>query len=569
MSTPPGIPGRGPVGCRNPTGAALIESPARVRGSQAFDLVLPRLLRWTLWWLIAAGLLVRILRQPTIAGTYDGRLDELLYAGQRLLEGQWLYDGLVNGSQPLAQLLYAPSAWLGSLTAHRLVILAVNLLGAVLLARALRQLGAAGLIHLRPDSLVPLLGGALFLVLGQMFPGGLSGQPVQFANTFLVLALHGVSRLLLQRPHPSSRRDVVELAMVGAALGLAVACAQSLVSPLLMVVVLVLLLVPRPLVRLVPLLAGGLAAAALAFLPYGVLPGGVAQAWAGAVQLPLELAGRRAPEGDRLLPLVGDVLATNVAGLPIWLLVVVPALGLLNLAARQWRQPFQQVERVLWLPALALIFVLELLLSLQRAALEKGDLQLVVLPLLLIMICGFGDMEGRPRTIRRIARVAMVALLLVVLNNTFVASLLNAPRRPKAPVLAVEADRAVARRYLAGLAPSERRFTAPQDVALQRQLRQPATTVGIGPQWSLNQQELTASWATRRLGLPTSIKSACHQLMDPANRHIVWMRTDPVGPNTAVFLRGCLERQPGQWQEISEELGLRSGQYRVFRRQSP
>lgn len=530
---------------------------------------MPRLLRWTLWWLILVGLLVRSLRQPTIAGTYDGRLDELLYAGQRILQGQWLYDGLVHGSQPLVQLLYAPSAWLGSLMAHRVVVLAVNLLGAILLARTLRHLGAAGLIHLRPDSLVPLLGGALYLVFGQMFPGGLSGQPVHFANTFLVLALHGVSRLLPERPHPSPRRDGAQMVMVGAALVLAVACDQTLASPLLMVVLLVLLLVPHPLVRVVPLVAGGLAAVALAFLPYAVLPDGVAKAWAGAVQLPLELAARRAPEGDRLLPLVGDVLATNVAGLPIWLLLAVPVFGLLNLVARQWRQPFQQVERVLWLPALALVFVLELLLSLQRGAFEKGDLQQVVLPLLLIMTCGFGDMEARPVTIRRIARLVMVVILLIVLNNTFVASLLNTPRRLQAPVQAVEADRTAARGYLAALPPVERRFTAPQDVALQRQLRQPATTVGIGPQWSLNQQGLTASWATRRLGLPTSTEGVCRQLTDPANRHLVWMRTDPEGPNTEAFLRGCLERQPGQWQDISGELGLRSGEYRVFQRLAP
>jgi hypothetical protein len=530
---------------------------------------MPRLLRWTLWWLIGVGLLVSSLRQPTIAGTYDGRLDELLYAGQRLLEGQWLYDGLVNGSQPLVQLLYAPSAWLGSLMAHRVVILAVNLLGAILLARTLRQLGAAGLIHLRPDSLVPLLGGALYLVFSQMLPGGLSGQPVHFANTFLVLALHGVSRLLPERPHPSPRRDGAELVLVGAALVLAVACNQTLASPLLMVVLLVLLLAPHPLVRVVPLVAGGLAAAALAFLPYAVLPGGVAMAWAGAVQLPLELAARQAPEGDRLLPLVGDLLATNVAGLPIWLLAAVPAFGLLCLVARQWRQPFQQVERVLWLPALALVSVLELLLSMQLGAFEKGDLQQVVLPLLLIMACGFADMEARPRPIRRTARVVMVVILLIFLNNTFVASLLNAPRRPRAPVQAVEADRTAARGYLAGRPPEERRFTAPQDVALQRQLRQPATTVGIGRQWSLNQQGLTASWATRRLGLPTSREGVCRQLTDPANRHLVWMRTDPEGPNTEAFLRGCLKRQPGQWQDISGELGLRSGEYRVFRRLAP
>jgi hypothetical protein len=512
---------------------------------------------------------VRSLRQPTIAGTYDGRLDELLYAGQRLLAGQWLYDGLVNGSQPLIQLLYAPSAWLGSLTAHRVVVLAVNLLGAILLARTLRQLGAAGLVHLRPDSLVPLLGGALYLVFGQMLPGGLSGQPVHFANTFLVLALHGVSRQLPERLHPSRRRDGAEMVVVGAALVLAAACDQTLVSPLLMVVLLVLLLAPHPLVRVVPLVIGGLVAAALAFLPYAAVPGGVAMAWAGAVQLPLELAARRAPVVDRLLPMVGDLLATNVAGLPIWLLVAVPVFGLLNLAARQWRHPFPQVERVLWLPALALVSVLELLLSLQRGAFEKGELQQVVLPLLLIMCCGFGEMEARPRAIRRIAQVVMVVILLIVLNNTFVASLLNGPRRPEAPVQAVEADRTAARGYLAVLPPEDRRFTAPQDVALQRQLRQPATTVGIGPQWSLNQQGLTASWATRRLGLPTTIEGVCQQLTDPANRHLVWMRTDPDGPNTEAFLRGCLERQPGRWQDISGELGLQSGEYRVFRRLAP
>jgi len=548
----------------------LTESPARVRDSQALDLALPRFLAPTLWSLIVVGLLVRILLQPTIAGTYDVRLDELLYAGQRLLEGQWLFDGLVNGTQPLAQMLYAPSAWVGSLTAHRLLILGANLLGGILLARALRHLGAARLILLRPDSMVPLLGGTVFVVLGQMFPGALSGQLVQFANVFLVLGLHGVSRLV-SRAQRSTRQDWPVLMLVGAALVLAAACCVALASPLLMVVVLVLLLVPGRLVLLAPLVAGGLAAVALGYLPYLFLPGGVSLAWAGAVQLPLEWSVRLSPEIDRLMPVLGEFLRVNVAGLPIWLLAVVPVLGLCSLTVRQWRLPAfrARADRVLLLPVLALIFMLELLLSLQRGDLEKGDLQLVVLPLLLIMACGFAEMEARPRSIRWIARVVMLGMLLIFLNNTFVSSLLNPPRRPRAPVLALEADRTAARRYLAGLAPSERRFTAPQDVALQRQLRQRATTVGIGPKWSLNQQDLVASWATQRLALPTTPESACRQLTDPANHHIVWMRTDPVGPNTAVFLRGCLERQPGQWQDISGELGLRSGEDRVFRRLAP
>ena len=549
---------------------ALTESPARVRDSQALDPALPRFLPPTLWSLIVVGLLVRILRQPTIAGTYDVRLDELLYAGQRLLEGQWLFDGLVNGTQPLVQLLYAPSAWLGSLTAHRLLILAINLLGGILLARALRHFGAAGLIRLRPDSIVPLLGGAVFVVLGQMFPGALSGQPVQFANGFLVLGMHAVSRLVAQSPRPV-RQSGPEQMLVGAALVLAMLCSPALVSPLLMLVVLVLMLLPHPLVRLPPLLAGGLAAAALCFGPYLFLPAGVSLAWAGAVQLPLEWSVRFSPEVDRLMPVLAEFFSTNVAGLPIWLLVVVPILGLISLTVRQWRLPVfrARADRVLLIPVLTVIFLVELLLSLQRGDLEKGDLLLVVLPLLLIMTCGFGEMEARPRSIRWIARVVMLGMLLIFLNNTFVSSVLNPPRRPRPLVLALEADRTAARRYLAALAPEERRFTAPQDVALQRQLRQPATTVGIGPKWSLNQQDLVASWATRRLDLPTSPESACRQLTDPGNRHLVWMRTDPVGPNTEAFLRRCLQREPGLWQDISEDLGLRSRQYRVFRRLAP
>jgi len=532
------------------------------------DPALPRFLAPTLWSLIVVGLLVRILHQPTIAGTYDVRLDELLYAGQRLLEGQWLFDGLVNGTQPFAQLLYAPSARLGSLTAHRLLLLGLNVLGGILLARALRHLGTSRLILLRPGSMVPLLGGTLFVVLGQMFPGALSGQLVHFANLLLVLGFYGVSRLVV-RAKCSALQDVPGLMLVGAALTLAVTCCGALASPLLMVLVLFLLLVPRPLVRLVPLLTGGLAAAAVCYLPYLFLPGGISLAWAGAVQLPLEWSVRFSPEVDRLMPVLGEFLSVNVAGLPIWLLAVVPVLGLFSLTVRQWRLPTfrARADRVLLIPVLALIFMVELLLSLQRGDLEKGDLQLVVLPLLLIMTCGFGEMESRPRSIRWLARVVMLAMLLIFLNNTFIVTIASTPRRPRPPVLALEADRTAARRYLAALPVEERRFTAPQDVALQWQLRQPATTVGIGPKWSLNQQDLTPSWATQRLDLPTSPESACRQLTDPANRHLVWMRTDPVGPNTAVFLQGCLQRQPGRWQDISRDLGLRSGQYRVFRRQ--
>ena len=533
----------------------MSESPARARGTANRSLRLPRGLFPALWLLSGVGLLVRVLRQPTIAGTYDVKLDELLYAGQRLLQGELVYAGLVNGSLPLVQWLYAPSAWVGGLTAHRLLILAVNLVGGLLLVGALRHLAAAGLVALRPGSRVPWAAATAFVIGGQMFPGGMSGHPHQFANTFLVLALYAASR--------------ARLAGAGAALVLALECFPRISSPLLMVALLALVLiqVPRPLAVLAPLLAGAAAMALLTIAPYAALPHGPALVWAGAVQLPLEVANGFPAEGDRLLPLLGKFLSTPVAGLPIWLMVLVPCLGLVDLAAREGREPGRHGERLLLLPALSVIFVLEVLLSFQRGTFEKGDMLLLVLPLVLILACGFAEMErSNRRWIRAGGLVAMLLMSLIFFNNTFVNSLGQPPRRPRAPVRALEADRSLARRYLAALPASERGFTAPQDVALQRQLEERASTVGIGPEWSLNQQGLAPSWATRRLGLPTDSAATCQQLTDPANHHLVWMRTDPSGPNSESFLRACLAREPGRWQEISDRLGLRSGEYRVFRR---
>ena len=533
----------------------MSESPARARGTANRSLRLPSGLFPALWLLSGVGLLVRVLRQPTIAGTYDVKLDELLYAGQRLLQGELVYAGLVNGSLPLVQWLYAPSAWVGGLTAHRLLILAVNLVGGLLLVGALRHLAAAGLVALRPGSRVPWAAATAFVIGGQMFPGGMSGHPHQFANTFLVLALYAASR--------------ARLAGAGAALVLALECFPRISSPLLMVALLALVLiqVPRPLAVLAPLLAGAAAMALLTIAPYAALPHGPALVWAGAVQLPLEVANGFPAEGDRLLPLLGKFLSTPVAGLPIWLMVLVPCLGLVDLAAREGREPGRHGERLLLLPALSVIFVLEVLLSFQRGAFEKGDMQLLVLPLVLILACGFAEMErSNRRWIRAGGLVAMLLMSLIFFNNTFVNSLGQPPRRPRAPVRALEADRSLARRYLAALPASERGFTAPQDVALQRQLQERASTVGIGPEWSLNQQGLAPSWATRRLGLPTDSAATCQQLTDPENHHLVWMRTDPSGPNSESFLRACLAREPGRWQEISDRLGLRSGEYRVFRR---
>lgn len=528
----------------------------------------PPLLFQALWGLTLVGLLIRALRQPTLAGTYNPRLDELLYAGQRLQDGQLLYAGLVNGTLPLVQWLYAPSAWLGSLQAHRLLILAVNALAGGLFAGAVRNLARGDLIAFAPGSLLPLAGATLVLTASQMVPGALSGLPEHFANVFLALALWLCSRVLASGValRPAQRWG---LAASGAALALAQACAPRLLSPLLMVILLavVLLRMPRPVAVLLPLLAGALAAALAPYIPYLLLPGGPPLAWAGALLLPLEQAARFPAESDRLFPLLVEFLNLNVAGLPVWVLALLPCWGLLEAAAHLGQRPFGRGDRLLLIPALAGIFMLEMLQAFLRGDFQTDEMQLLVLPLVLIWVCGFAAMERHPRR-RTLAWVALLVLSLIIFNNVFLASLFHAPRQPRGVVRELEADRDATRRALLAQPLALRGFTAPQDVALQRQLRQQASTTGLGPEWSLNQQNLKASWATQRLALPTDPTAACQQLTAPTNHHLVWMRTDPDGPNTEAFFRACLDRQPGQWQDISPELQLRTGEYRVFRRRA-
>lgn len=524
----------------------------------------------SIWGLILLGLLVRVLHQPTMAGTYNPRLDELLYASQRLLEGQLLYDGLVNGTLPLAQWLYGPSAWMGSLVAHRLFIFGLNVCGAGLLAVTLGNLARLGLLALAPASPLPLAGAILFVTMAQLLPGGSSGLLEQFANFFLLGAL-----FLLSHVAASTReRELLgplPLAGAGAALVLAMAACPRWIGPVLTVAVVAPLVLrfSRPLPVLMSLLGGGLVAFSLLFAPYLLVPGGPGQAWAGAMLLPLQLARTFPPEINRFLPLLGEVLRIRVAGLPIWLLASVPCLALVGSTVRLGRQqPSGLADRVLLIPALAMVFLLETLRAFLRGGLDIEEVQLLLVPLLILMICGFAVLE-HSRLGQRATALVLVMLSLIIFNNVVVASVFHPPRQPRAAVRELEADREATRRMLLGQPESLRGFTAPQDVALQRQLRRRASTTGIGPQWSLNPNDLQPSWATRRLALPTDQAASCEQLTDPANHHLVWMRTDPDGPNTEAFFRSCLDREPGQWRDISGELNLTSGQYRVFRRLAP
>lgn len=519
--------------------------------------------------LLVLGLALRAWSAPTIPGTYEGAFDLLHYAGQSLLRGQLLHVDHVSGVPTLAQLLYTPAAWLGGLRAQRLLLFGLQLLASGLLLQALHRLAAGGLLTLRRDSPVPLLAAIQFLIFSQMLPEGLSAPLEQFASLFLVLALLPLTALAAHGGGPSTlnprRRSALVLA-TGTALGLARACASCLTTPLLLCGSLLLLLSRRRRADLVALLAGLLLAVVVVTLPYLLHPATLPALWQGAVLLPLELAARQ-PEGKELGALLLKLLRTNVAGLPIWLLGLLPALGLAGLLQRSWRQGAVWADLPLRLPGLALVAVVDLGWAFQRGGYEKSQLQLLVLPLVLLLCSGLAALEQSSQPpLRRLVGLSAVLVPLIFVNNVLVAPLLHPPRPLNAHALRIEADRALVRAHLATLPPQDRGFTAPQDVALHTQLRQPAGSRGIGADWSLDQQGIGASAAGRSLGLPASPQAACRQLSDPANRRLVWLRTDPEGPNTEAFLRNCLEKSGQGWRDRSSELGLSSGEMRLFER---
>jgi len=219
------------------------------------------------------------------------------------------------------------------------------------------------------------------------------------------------------------------------------------------------------------------------------------------------------------------------------------------------------------LAALALVGGLLLLETLRREGFQRFELALLALPLVLLTVIGLGALETDPRPWpRRLALASALILSLLLFNNLALASLLHPPHQPAESVRVLEQDRARVARYLQSLPPQDRGFTAPQDVALQRRLNGPASTRGIGPRWSLDQQHLGQHWASRVLGLPADVGGACDQLTSGRNRHLVWARTDPSDANSLDFFRSCLARQGDPWEDITAQLGLVSGEMKLFRR---
>ena len=546
-------------------------APHAVPGEARPWLRLGSLNRWlwlALWMVVVLALALRAARLPELPGSYPEDLDGLLYGGARLLRGELLHADFVTGQGAITQFLYALSAQAGSLRLHRLLIVGVDGLGGLLLARSLGYLVQAGWIRWRRHSPLPVVAGGLYVVINQCVPDGAAGLPPHFANLFMALAL-ATACYLGVRP-PGSRACVPGLLGLGGWLGLAMATRPALALPLLTLLALTpFVLGLRP--PLVPLLAGLLVGLVLPSVPCLLRPGGVALAWSGEVLLPLLAVDPGTAPVRATGPILLQALSTAVAGLPLGSLLVLPLGAWLasRWPARQ-RPAAARPGRMAALAALSLVFGLLLMETLRRDGLQRAELAFLAFPLVLLTVLGLGALEtdARPWP-RRLALVCSLILSLLLFNNLAVASLLHPPRKPAESVRALEQDRARLAAYLASLPPRERGFTAPQDVALQRRLNVPATTRGIGPRWSLDQQHLGQHWASRVLGLPADANGACGQLTAARNRHLVWSRIDPSVANSLDFFRSCLAREGDEWEDITARLGLVGGEMKLFRRLPP
>ena len=521
---------------------------------------------------VVLALAVRAIRLPELPGSYPEELDGLLYGGARLLRGELLHADFVTGQGAITQFLYALSAQAGSLRLHRLLIVGVDGLGGLVLARSLGWLAQAGWIRWRRHSPLPVLAGGLYVVINQCVPDGAAGLPPHFANLFLALAL-ATACYLGVRP-PGARASVPGLLGLGGWLGLAMATRPALALPVLTLLALapfVLGLRPPSTSRLVPLLAGLLVGLVLPSVPCLLRPGGLALAWSGGVLLPLLAVDPGTAPVKATGPVLLQALSTPVAGLPLGSLLVLPLGAWLasRWPARQ-RPPAARSGRMAALAALSLVFGLLLLETLRRDGLQRAELAFLAFPMVLLTVLGLGALETDPRPWpSRLALACSLILSLLLFNNLAVASLLHPPRQPAESVRALEQDRARLADYLASLPPQERGFTAPQDVALQRRLSVPASTRGIGPNWSLDQQHLGHHWASRVLGLPADANGACGQLTDGRNRNLVWTRIDPSVANSLDFFRSCLAREGYDWEDITARLGLVGGEMKLFRRLLP
>jgi hypothetical protein len=538
------------------------------------------------WLLILVGLGLRVWKAPSSVGSYDIDIDTFFFLGWKLTQGSLLYTDHFDSKWPIVQYLFVPSALLGSIRSHRVLVVLLNAATALVLARSVGSLRRSGWIATGPRYPLPWVAAALYLLLSQKLVGGLSGHIHHYANSFLVFGLACLSREVarradLQAPPRAARGWLVA---AGFWLFMAAAVRPNLIAPLLLTTLACQLwrfASGRPrgpsiggmLMECMAMASGGLLGALLVFAPYAFVPDGPARAWAGAIEVLLAWSGQAMQDQGTMLHFLRQMSVVGIAGIEIWILMILPLLGIAGCVRRANRHG--SGGRLLLLPALATVYLVGLAISFEHTHYWGHYDLMSVLPYTLLIVSGIGLLDAQQRQARSQGWSGAVVLVLsLILAYNIVSPELWTPSptdrssRKQAASARLAGEWSLVRNHLAAQPPEQRGFISPQDFSLHWQLHQDASTVGIHPSWSLEPYGLSASWATRRLGLAITDTQACDQLVAAENHTIVWKATDRGGRHSESFLKNCLASRTSQWTEITARVGLSGEIYKLFERQS-
>ncbi|MYG64139.1 MAG: hypothetical protein F4025_00115 [Synechococcus sp. SB0669_bin_7] len=529
---------------------------------------------WLLGIVLAVGLLLQLIRISLSHGPYDHDIDSFLYMAWRLLEGNLLFIDHYDSKLPIVQYLYIPSFLSGSIFGHRLVTFAVATATALLFYRCLLSLKRLGLLSKQTSRTWMVLCSTLLLCFGQTHPGGLSGHLHLFANGFLVLALRLLLKSLMANPEQPQRVVIWQL-LGGGSLAWAIQTRPNLLVSVGFCGLI--WLIARGLQRrlgwresgAVCSLAIGAVLLSLPFiLPYLLHPDGLNLLKIGG----WDLLHQWNSEGHGVrsrLGLLGLLKAMywdqafvdfNPYGLP---LLPIPILLLFNLRGvsihpRGW-------VATTWIPLLSSSFITGLWFSFLKTHFWPHYLLLETVPITLLFAwIPTGLAQNRVPQVLRIGFtwIGIIVGSFIILNLTVVETIrLLFPSERSA--IAKTQELLVQR--LRSLPPGQH-FFAPGDPSFHWKLQESMPVKGIHRAWILFKSTtfLNPSTATRRMGIATSPTERCDQLLAKPTDIIIWVESKaPLN-----ILQSCFATSEDDWQDLTEEYGVKGSGYHVFRRRS-
>ena len=533
---------------------------------------------WLLAIALAVGMLLRSVRVSLSHGWYDHDIDTFLYMAWRLLEGHLLFIDHYDSKLPIVQYLYVPSFLSGSIFGHRLVTFAVTTATALLFYRCLVSFQQLGFLGRQVSRTWMVLCSALLLCFSQTHPGGLSGHLHLFANGFLVLALWLLLKSFMASPGQPWRIVVWQI-LAGGCLAWAIQTRPNLLASVgccgliwLVVRGLQRRLGWREGIAVARLALGALLLSLPFVLPYLLHPDGLNLLKIGGWDLLRQwnTEGHVVRSRLGLLALLKKMywdrafVNFNPYGLP---LLPIPILFLVNLCRSPSIHP-RGWAATTWVPLLSSSFMVGLWLSFLKTHFWPHYLLLETVPITLLFAwIPQGLAQGRvPQVLRVIFTGLGIIVGSVILWNTVVVetTFLVFPATEHSATAQVHQAQQQVLQRLRSLPPGQR-FFAPGDPLFHWKLREPMPVKGIHRAWIVDPAtSLNPSAATQRMGIATSVRERCDQILaKPADIIILGERKAPVP-----LLQNCLDTSEDAWENLTQAWGVSGSGYHIIRRRS-